>query len=85
MHAGNHWGDLNYGLMVKRGRGFRGAGLASEQSMDDVSGYSEPRITEGDDESTCHHELESSVNLAPDKHMPGMQAGSRLAGTSHQP
>ena len=26
MHAGNHWGDLNYGLTVKRGRGFGGLG-----------------------------------------------------------
>lgn len=26
------------------------------------------------------HELESSVNLAPDKRMPGVQAESRLAG-----
>lgn len=37
---------------------------------------------QGDDESTCHHELESSVNLAPDKRMPGVQAESRLAGTA---
>lgn len=26
MHAGNHWDDLNYGLTVKRGRGFGGLG-----------------------------------------------------------
>lgn len=35
-----------------------------------------PGLQGGDDESACHHELESSVNLAPDKRMPGVQAES---------
>lgn len=50
--------------------------MASVPSVDGVSGYSEPRITEaGVNECACHHELESSVNLAPDRGTPGVQAG----------